>query len=234
MSIHINAKPGDPAKTVLITGDPLRAKYVAENLLEDVFCYSEVRGMYGYTGRYGDKRVSIQGTGMGIPSTAIYVHEMITSYEVKNIIRVGTCGSLQKEINVGEIILAMSASSDSGMNRIYFNGLDYAPAADFDLLLQAHKRASELDISCRVGGIFSSDNFYDAGPNRWDKWINHGILGVEMESSILYTFAARYNVKALSILTVSDNIVTGKSSSSKQREQAYMDMIRLGFEIAPS
>ena len=124
MSIHINAKPGDPAKTVLITGDPLRAKYVAENLLEDVFCYSEVRGMYGYTGRYGDKRVSIQGTGMGIPSTAIYVHEMITSYEVKNIIRVGTCGSLQKEINVGEIILAMSASSDSGMNRIYFNGLD--------------------------------------------------------------------------------------------------------------
>ena len=232
MSIHIGADKGDIAKTVLISGDPLRAKHTAEKMLSDVSCYNQVRGMYGYTGSFRGKRVSIQGTGMGIPTTAIYLNELFMFYDVECVIRVGTCGALQSDIELGEIILAMSASSDSNMNRLYFDQLDFAPTADFNLLLDAFEHSKKLDTVTHVGPIFSSDNFYDDTDNRWNKWINHGILGVEMETSILYTLAARFNAKALSLLTVSDNIITGESSSSKDREQSYMSMMELGFQIA--
>ena len=234
MSVHINAKAGEIAKTVLIPGDPLRAKFAAENLLDHVIRYNDVRGMYGYTGYYQGKRVSIQGTGMGMPSTAIYINELVKEYDVENLIRVGTCGSLQKEIGIGEVILAMAASTESSMNKIYFQGMDYAPSADFHLLQEAYNQAQSISLNCHVGGIFSSDSFYDEVENRWDKWIKHGILGVEMETSILYTLAARLHVKGLSILTVSDNVITGEISSSKEREQSYLDMIRLGFSVAPA
>ena len=232
MSIHIGAKEGDIAKTVLISGDPLRAKYTAETLLEDVICYNEVRGMLGFTGHYKGKKVSIQGTGMGIPSTAIYLNELFMSYNVECVIRVGTCGCLQHDIDIGEVILAIGASSDSSMNKIYFDGMDFAPVANFELLSGAESFAEKAGIKYHVGPIFSSDNFYDDVDNRWDKWIKHGILGVEMETSVLYTLAARFKAKALSILTVSDNIITGKSSSSEDRERSYMDMMKIGFEIA--
>ena len=232
MSVHIGAKVGDIAQTVLISGDPLRAKHVSETLLEKPTCYNEVRGMLGYTGTYKGKNVSIQGTGMGIPSTSIYVNELIAEYGVKNIIRVGTCGAIQKDIELGQVILAMGASSDSNINKIHFDGMDYAPAADFEFLLNAYKVAQSLNLSPLVGSIFSTDNFYGHDSNRWNVWAEHGVLGVEMETSILYTIAARSGVKALSILTVSDNIITGKFSSSKDRESKFMDMMKIALEIA--
>ena len=231
-SFHIEAKPGDIAETILLPGDPLRAKHVAENLLKDVFCYNKVRGMYGFTGFYNGKRISIQGTGMGMGSTAIYVNELIQTYQVKNLIRVGTCGAIQKDLRVGQVILAMSASGDSDANRSYFNGLHYAATADFDLLLKAYEAAKKLNIPTRQGSIFSTNTFYDDDPNRWDIWEKHGILGVEMETQILFTLAKRFGAKALTILTVSDNIQTGEAASSLDREQAFMDMMRIGLELA--
>ena len=231
-SIHLEAKIGDIAETILLPGDPMRAKHVADNLLEDAFCYNRVRGMYGFTGFYNGKRVSIQGTGMGMGSTAIYVNELINTYQVKNLIRVGTCGSIQKDLGVGEVILAMSASGDSGANRNYFNDLHYAATADFDLLLRAYQAAQRLGVKTHQGRIFSTDTFYDDTPSRWAKWEKHGILGVEMETQILYTIARRLGAKALSILTVSDNIRTGASASSIEREQSYTDMMKIAFELA--
>ena len=231
-SIHIEAKEGDIAETILLPGDPLRAKYVAEHLLEDAFCYNKVRGMFGFTGTYNGKRVSIQGTGMGMGSTSIYVNELVTTYKVKNLIRVGTCGAIQEDLNIGQVILAMSASGDSGAVTSYFKGMQYSATADFELLQKAYEAAKKLNINTKQGSIFSTDTFYDDNPNRWDIWQQHGILGVEMESQILFTLAKRLRVSALSILTVSDNIITGKEASSKDREQSYMDMMKIAFELA--
>ncbi|MBK6362865.1 MAG: purine-nucleoside phosphorylase [Saprospiraceae bacterium] len=231
-SIHIEAKVGEIAETVLLPGDPLRAKFVAENLLENAVCYNRVRNMFGYTGTYHGKRVSIQGSGMGMGSSAIYVNELIHTYHVKNIIRVGTCGAIQKDITLGQVLLAVSASGDSGANAAYFNGMHYAATADFDLLLKAYNIAKDLQIKTIQGSIFSTDTFYDDIPNRWDIWEKHGIIGVEMESQILYTLAKRLGAKALSVLTVSDNIVTGQVSGAKEREQAYMDMMKIALELA--
>jgi len=230
-SFHIEAKVGDIAETILLPGDPMRAKYVAENMLEDAFCYNKVRGMLGYTGLYNGKRVSIQGSGMGMGSTAIYVNELVSTYNVKKLIRVGTCGAIKTDLKVGQVILAMSASGDSGANMGYFNGMQYAATADFDLLMKAYEVARKLGIDTYQGGIFSTDTFYDDNPTRWDIWEQHGILGVEMESQILFTLAKRLGVKALSILTVSDNIRTGAAASSKEREQSYMDMMKIAFEL---
>ena len=231
-SIHLEAKVGDIAETILLPGDPLRAKHVADTLLDDAFCYNKVRGMYGYTGFYHGKRVSIQGTGMGMGSTAIYVNELVTTYKVKNLIRVGTCGSIQKQMGVGEVILAMSASGDSGANKAYFKGMHYAATADFGLLLKAYEAARKLNIKTHQGSIFSTNTFYDEDPNRWDIWEKHGILGVEMESQILFTLAKRLGARALAILTVSDNIHTGESASTQEREQSFMDMMKIAFELA--
>ncbi len=231
-SIHISAKVGEIADTILLPGDPMRAKHVAENLLQDAVCFNQVRGMLGFTGFYNGKKVSIMGSGMGMGSTAIYVNELIETYGVKQLIRVGTCGAIKTELEVGQVILAMSASGDSGANRSYFGGLHYAATADFDLLLKAYSAAQRLGIDTKQGSIFSTNTFYDDDPQRWDKWEQHGILGVEMESQILFTLAKRLKAKALAILTVSDNIRTGASASSQEREQSYMDMMRIGFELA--
>ena len=232
MSIHIGATKEDLAATVLLSGDPLRAKHVADSLLEKVKCYNEVRGMLGFTGYYKGKRISIQGSGMGIPSTAIYAHELISEFDVKKLIRVGTCGTITKEIKLGDVILAMGASSDSNTNRVLFNGLDFAPVADFELLVQAYQAAKALQLKVMVGNVFSTDTFYGRDADRYNVWAEHGVTGVDMESSMLYTLAARFNVKALSILTVSDNLVTKTYASSADRENKYMDMMRLALEIA--
>lgn len=231
-SIHIGAKVGDIADTVLLPGDPLRAKHVAETFLQDAVCYNNVRGMLGYTGYYKGNRVSIQGTGMGMGSVAIYVHELINTFKVKNLIRVGTCGSIQQDIHLGQVMLAMSASGDADANSLYFNGMHYAATADFDLLIKAYEAAQRLNINTLQGSVFSTNTFYDNEPNRWEKWQKHGIIGVEMETQMLFTLAKRFGVKALSVLTVSDNIVTGESTSSLDREQSFNDMMKIALELA--
>lgn len=231
-SLHLEAKIGEIAETVLLPGDPLRAKHVAETLLEDAVCYNRVRGMFGFTGYYKGKRVSIQGSGMGMGSAGIYIHELITTYKVQNIIRVGTCGAIQRDLDLGQVIIAMSASGDSDANSHLFKGMHFAATADFDLLYNAVEAAKRLNINTKQGPIFSTNTFYDTEANRWDVWEKHGILGVEMESQILFTLAKRLGAKALSILTVSDNILTGESSSQKDREQSYSDMMKIALEIA--
>lgn len=231
MSFHIGAKKGEIAETVLLPGDPLRAKFIAENFLEDVVCYNKVRNMFGFTGTYKGNRISIQGAGMGIPSTAIYANELVDEYGVKTLIRIGTCGSLRKDIDLGEIILASSANTDSSMNRIKFGGMDFAPTANFELLDKAYHKARELSIDTRVAPIFSSDSFYDDNTDRYKIWADHGVLGVEMESTVLYTIAAKNGLKALTILTVSDNLVTGEVATSEDREKKIVDMARIALEI---
>lgn len=231
MSIHIGAKQGQIAPTILLPGDPLRARYIAETMLEDVVCYNEVRGMLGYTGRYGDKSVSVMGTGMGIPTLSIYVNELVTEYNVKTLIRVGTCGALQPYLKVGDIVLAMTASTNSHINKLRFGGLDYAPAASFDLLLKAYEVAQERKIKVYVGGIFSSDTFYSDDPEWWKIWTAYGTLVCEMETNALYTLAAKFKVSALSVLTVSDSLVTGESSTAEQRERDFPQMAKIALEI---
>lgn len=231
-SIHIEAKQGDIADTVLLPGDPLRAKHMAETMLTEVKCFNTVRNMLGFTGIFQSKRVSIMGSGMGMGSIAIYVNELVNFYQVKKLIRVGTCGTIQKNIKLGQVILAVSASGDSGANIAYFNGMHYAATADFDLLINAYQTAQKLNINTIQGSIFSTDTFYDDIPNRWDIWKKHGIIGVEMESQILYTLAKRLKAMALSILTVSDNIITGEADTAKNREQAYEDMIKIALQIS--
>lgn len=234
MSIHIGAKPGEIAETVLLPGDPLRAKFVAENLFEDVNCYSKVRGMYGYTGTYNGLPISIQGTGMGIPSISIYVHELIKEYGVKNLIRVGTCGCIQKNMNLGQVLLAIGAGTDSATNNMTFSGLQYAPTANYHLLAKAYQAAESMGISCVVGNIYSTDLFYLDDPDRYQAWIQHGVLAVDMETSALYTLAARSQVNALSILTVSDNIITGALSTARERQEKFIDMMKVALEAAQS
>lgn len=231
-SIHLEAKVGDIADTVLLPGDPLRAKHVAETLLDDAVCYNNVRGMLGYTGYYNGNRVSIQGSGMGMGSIAIYVNELINTYKVKNLVRVGTCGTIQKDLDLGQVLLAMSASGDSDANSLYFKGMHYAATADFDLLMKAYEAAKRLNIKTYQGSVFSTNTFYDDCPNRWDIWEKHGILGVEMETQMLFTLAKRFGVKALSVLTVSDNIVTGEATSALEREQSFNDMMKIALELA--
>jgi purine-nucleoside phosphorylase len=232
MSLHIGAQPNEIAETVLISGDPLRARYIAEKMLTDVICYNEVRGMLGFTGWYKGKRVSVQGTGMGIPSTAIYVHELIHFYGVKKIIRVGTCGAIQPALKLGQLILAEAAYTDSTTNLMYFNSPDFAPRASGNLLEQARDTALKLSIPAVEGLVFSTDTFYNEDANRWDKWIDKGVLAVEMETSIIYTLALKNNVEALSILSVSDNIITNEMTTAGEREHASLDMMRLALEIA--
>ena len=230
-SLHLEAKIGDIAETVLLPGDPLRAKFVTENFLTDAVCYNNVRGMYGYTGNYNGKRVSIQGTGMGMGSAGIYIHELINTYKVKNLIRVGTCGALQRDLEVGQVILVMSASGDADANILHFKGMHYAATSDFDLLMKAYNAAKKMKIKTVQGSIFSTNTFYDTEPNRWEVWQKHGILAADMETQILFTLAKRFDVKALSLLTVSDNIVTGAVSSQAEREKTFNDMMQRIFRI---
>jgi purine-nucleoside phosphorylase len=234
VSIHIGAKQGQIAPTILLPGDPLRAKHIAETMLEDVFCYNEVRGMLGYTGRYGDKSVSVMGTGMGMPTLSIYVHELVTEYHVKTLIRVGTCGALQPHLKIGDIVLPMSSSTNSHINKLRFDGMDYAPTASFPLLLKAYEVAKERGARVYVGGMFASDTFYEDDPDWWKKWAAFGALVVEMETSGLYTLAAKFKVSALSVLTVSDSLVTGEFATAEQRERGFTHMAKIALEISPT
>ena len=234
MSIHIGAERGQIAPTVLLPGDPLRAENFAETMLEDVFCYNEVRGMLGFTGRYGDKSVSVMGTGMGIPTLSIYVNELVTEYDVKTLIRVGTCGALQPHLKVGDIVLPMSASTDSHVNKLRFKEMDYAPTASFNLLLKAYQAAKARGARVYVGGMFSTDTFYNDDPGWWVQWAEYGALVCEMETSGLYTPAAKFKVSALSVLTVSDCLVPGESLTAQQREPDFPQMAEIALEIAPN
>lgn len=232
MSIHIEAKQGQIAETILLPGDPLRAKYIAETFLEGAECYNNVRGMLGFTGTYKGKRVSVQGTGMGVPSISIYANELMESYGVQNLIRVGTCGAIQEDIKVRDVIIAMSASSDSQANRLLFNQIDFAPTANFDLLHKAYQVATERNMSVKVGNIFTSDSFYRESMDLYKKLASYQVLAVEMESSALYTLAAKYKRNALSILTVSDHILTGEETSSEERQTTFNEMIEVALEAA--
>ncbi|RLQ92487.1 purine-nucleoside phosphorylase [Planomicrobium sp. Y74] len=231
MSVHINAKKGDIADTILLPGDPLRAKYIAETFLEDVTLYNEVRNMFGYTGTYKGKRISVQGTGMGVPSISIYTTELMNEYDVKKLIRVGTCGSIHKDVKVRDVILAQSASTDSNMNSIIFNNVTYAPTANFDLLLKAYNAGLEKGLNLRVGNVFTEDVFYNDHAEH-EKWAQYGVLALEMESSALYTLAAKFGAQALSILTVSDHLLTGEVTTAEERQTTFNDMIIVALEAA--
>jgi len=232
MSIHIGAEPGQIAPTVLLPGDPLRARFIAETMLEDASCFNEVRGMLGFTGQYEGKPVSVLGTGMGMPSHSIYVHELINDYGAKTLIRVGTCGALQPDMQIGDVILAMTASTDSQMNKRHFGGLDFAPAASFDLLRRAHDVALSRSDRVHVGGILSSDTFYDDDPDAWRLWAASAVLAVEMETSALYSIAARNGAEALSLLSVSDNLTNKQVATSEQRERGFPLMAEIALTIA--
>jgi purine-nucleoside phosphorylase len=229
MSIHIGAKKGDVAETVLLPGDPLRAKWIAETFLKDVVCYNKVRGMLGFTGSYKGKRVSVQGTGMGIPSTLIYANELIKKFEVKNLIRVGSAGSYQKEVKIRDIVFAMAASTTSGLNSQRFHGASYAPTANFELFNKAVTIAKDKNIVIKAGNILSADEFYADDFNDYKHWANFGVLCVEMETAGLYTVAAQNNAKALSILTISDSLVTGEETTSQEREVTFKEMIEIAL-----
>ncbi|SHJ30059.1 purine-nucleoside phosphorylase [Clostridium amylolyticum] len=232
MSTHIGAKPGDIAESILLPGDPLRAKFIAEKYLENCTCYNEVRGMLGFTGYYKGKRVSVQGTGMGIPSISIYVNELIKFYGVKNLIRVGTCGSINKDIKVRDTLLALSASTNSGVNKMRFNGMDYAPTASFDLIHKAYSKAQEMGIDIKGGSVLTSDLFYNDNAEDWKLWAKYGVMGIEMETAELYTNAAREGAKALSILTVSDSLITQEETTAEERQLTFLKMIELALEVA--
>ena len=232
MSIHINATAGAVAETVLLPGDPLRAKYIAEKYLEDAICYNEVRGMLGFTGTYKGRRLSVQGSGMGIPSIAIYASELISEYGVKNLMRVGTCGALQPHIRIRDLVLAQSASTDSSFNRNVFGGWDYAPTANFRMLRTAYECAMAHGTEPHVGNIFSSDVFYRDDATVTDLLSKHGVLAVEMETTALYTLAAKYRVNALTILTVSDHLITGESTTAQERQTTFHSMMEIALETA--
>jgi purine-nucleoside phosphorylase len=230
VSTHIGARPGEIAPVVLMPGDPLRARWIAETFLDDAECYTEVRGMYGYTGTWQGHRVSVQGSGMGQPSLAIYVNELFREYDVTTVVRVGSCGALTEKLAVRDLVIASGACTDSSMNAIAFEGLHYAPVADFCLLRDAAAAAPEA----HVGLIFSSDSFYPARPELTARMVDHGVLAVEMEAAALYTLAAKHGARALAICTVSDHIVTGEETTSQEREQTFGRMVEVALTAALS
>lgn len=234
MSTHIGAAPGEVAPVVLLPGDPLRARWIAETFLDDATCYSEVRGMFGFTGTWRGHPVSVQGSGMGQPSMAIYVNELFASYDVQQIVRVGSCGALTTDVAVRDVVLASGACTDSSMNRHRFLGLDYAPVADFGLLRAAYDAASERDdVTTHVGLVYSSDSFYNPRAAELTKpLVEHGVLAVEMEASSLYTLAASYSRKALAICTVSDHVVSGEETTALEREQTFGAMVEIALAAA--
>ncbi|MCI5607516.1 MAG: purine-nucleoside phosphorylase [Treponema sp.] len=231
MSTHINAPEGAIAKTVLLPGDPLRAKFIAENFLDDAKCYNEVRGMFGYTGTYKGVPVSVQGTGMGQPSLSIYAQELFQFYGVEKAIRIGTCGSVSKDVPVRDIILGNGACTDSSLQSQRFGLMHYAPVPDFGLLYTAYNKAKELNLNVHVGQLVSSDRFYDENAN-WKLWAKYGALGIEMEAAELYTLAAQFQRKALAICTVSDHIISGEATTAEERQKTFKDMMILALETA--
>lgn len=232
MSVHIAAKNGEIADSVLLPGDPKRAKWIAENFLENAVCYTDIRGMLGFTGTYKGKRISVQGTGMGIPSMSIYITELMKDYGVKTLIRVGSAGSYQEDVKIRDIVVALSTSTDSNINNRRFKGASFAPTVNFDLLSKVLKTAEEKNIKIKAGNILTSDEFYNDDPSYFKKWAEFGVLAVEMETTALYTLASKYKAKALSILTISDSLVSPEITSSEEREKTFNEMIELALETA--
>ena len=232
MSVHIAAKNGEIADTVLLPGDPKRAKWIAENFLENAVCYTDIRGMLGFTGTYKGKRISVQGTGMGIPSMSIYITELMKDCGVKTLIRVGSAGSYQEDIKIRDIVVALSTSTDSNINNRRFKGASFAPTVNFDLLSKVLKTAEEKNIKIKAGNILTSDEFYNDDASYFKKWAEFGVLAVEMETAALYTLASKYKAKALSILTISDSLVSPEITSSEEREKTFNEMIELALETA--
>ncbi len=232
MTIHIGAKPGDIAETVLMPGDPYRAKWAAETFLQDVKLVNEVRGMLGFTGTWNGHQVTIQGSGMGMPSLSIYANELIKDYNAQTLIRIGSCGGMQNSVGIRDVILAMTASTVSTPSRGIFKELQFAPCADYGLLAAAHNAASTRDVTTHVGGIYSSDVFYDERPDLNEQMVRHGILGVEMEAAELYTLASRYGRRALAVLTVSDHLITHEALPAEDRERSFGDMVEIALEAA--
>jgi purine-nucleoside phosphorylase len=230
MSIHIEVPPGAIAEGILLPGDPLRAQFMAENLLEGAVQFNRVRGMFGYTGTWKGKRVSVMGTGMGQPSLSIYVNELLRDYGVKRLVRVGTCGSFREELPVRGLVLAMSACTDSAANRQRFRCMDYAPTAAWSLLSKAAAVAERRGEKFLVGPVLSSDQFYNEDPEAWKLWARFGVLAVEMESAELYTLAAKYGAEALAILTVSDSLVTGELTSAAERQTGFRKMAEIALD----
>jgi len=234
MSIHIAAKDGEIAEAVLLPGDPLRAKFVADNFLKDAVLYSNVRNALGYTGTYRGKRVSVHGTGMGIPSISIYANELFKDYGVKRAIRIGTAGALHKSVQLRDLVLAMSACTDSNANNIRFGGRNYAPTASFSLLKTAWEFAASKGWQPKTGPIVSSDMFYTEDPDEWKLWAKFGCLALEMECAELYTLAAKYGREALCILTISDSMITGESTTAEERQTSFTRMMETALETAIS
>ncbi len=229
---HIGAKKGQIAKTVLMPGDPLRAKYIAEKFLENPVCYNTTRNMFGYTGTYKGKEISIQGSGMGMPSIGIYSYELFTQYDVENIIRIGSCGSFQEDVKVRDVILGVAASTDSNYAASYNLPGTFAPMAHMDLVTKAIEIAKEKNIAMKCGNILSSDVFYGDDPDGWKAWQKMGVMAVEMEAAALYLNAARLGKKALCILTVSDSLVTHELVDAEAREKTFTDMMEIALELA--
>lgn len=227
---HISAAKGDFAPSVLLPGDPLRAKHIAENFLEDAEVVNEVRNMLGFTGSYQGIPVSVMGTGMGIPSASIYVTELIQDYGVERLIRVGSCGGILPGVSIRDIILAIGACTDSGVNRVRYGGYDFAATADFELLRAAAEAAESKGIEVKVGNVHSADLFYNPDPGAFDQMEAMGVLAVEMEAAGLYGVAAEKGGRALTICTVSDHVRTGESTSSEEREQTFDEMVDIALD----
>jgi purine-nucleoside phosphorylase len=230
MSFHLDAKKGEIADKILLPGDPLRAKYIAENFLENSVKYNNVRGMFGYTGTYKGEKVSVQGTGMGVPSISIYITELINDYDVKKLIRIGTSGSIQENIKIMDIIVPMSASSNSNLGNKIFGFDNYAPTPSFELFKNALTASEEINLKFKSGTVLTSDNFYSFDKDFPNPWKDYNVLAIEMECSALFTIANKLNVDALAILTISDSILTGETITSEQKERALNDMITLSLE----
>lgn len=232
MTVHIGAEKGEIAETVLLPGDPYRARWAAETFLENPKLVNEVRGMLGFTGTWRGHPVTIQGSGMGMPSLSIYVNELIRDYGAKTLIRIGSCGAMQEAVAVRDVVLAMTASTLSTPSRGIFRELNFAPCADWSLLSAAARAAESRAVKTHIGGIYSSDVFYDERPDLNEQMERHGILAVEMEAAELYTLAARYGCRALAVLTVSDHLKTHEALPSDQREKTFGDMVEIALEAA--
>ncbi|WP_299499723.1 purine-nucleoside phosphorylase [uncultured Roseobacter sp.] len=232
MTIHIGAAPGDIAETVLMPGDPYRARWAAETFLQDAKLVNEVRGMLGFTGTYKGNRVTIQGSGMGMPSLSIYANELISEYSAQTLIRIGSCGGMQAHVAVRDVIIAMSATTITSPSSGIFKEVNFAPTANFDLLSAAVAAAKAKGTTTHVGGIYSSDVFYAERPDLDEQMVRHGILGVEMEAAELYTLAARHGRRALAVLTVSDHLQTGEALPAADREKTFGDMVEIALDAA--
>jgi purine-nucleoside phosphorylase len=232
MTIHIGAAPGDIAETVLMPGDPLRARWAAETFLDNPVCVNETRGMLGYTGTWRGNRVTIHGSGMGMPSLSIYANELIRDFGAKTLIRIGSAGGMQPHVKLRDVVLAMTSSTMSTPSKGFFRELNYAPCADFNLVQSAFAAAQKKGVATHVGGIYSSDVFYDERPDLNEQMTRHGILAVEMEAAELYTVAARYQCRALAVLTISDHLQTGEALASADRQSSFGDMVEIALEAA--